>query len=46
MMTDLGFTYIPSTAGSRVRFDPPNPKDRVGASAYPPSRAKLIYICL
>ncbi|KAI0665909.1 hypothetical protein C8Q78DRAFT_985573 [Trametes maxima] len=28
MMTDLGFTYVPSTAGSRVRFDPPNPKDR------------------
>ncbi|KAI0645959.1 hypothetical protein C8Q79DRAFT_967138 [Trametes meyenii] len=28
MMTDLGFTYVPSTAGSRVRFDPPNPRDR------------------
>lgn len=29
MMTDLGFTYHPGTAGSSVRFDPPNPKDRV-----------------
>lgn len=25
----MGFKYDPSTAGSSVRFDPPNPKDRV-----------------
>ena len=28
-MTEMGFTVNPSTAGSSVRFDPPNPKDRV-----------------
>ena len=28
-MTDMGFTYVPSTAGSSVRFDPPNLKDPV-----------------
>ncbi len=28
-MEGMGFTYIPNTAGSRVRFDPPNPRDRV-----------------
>ena len=27
-MEDMGFTYHPSTAGSSVRFDPPNPRDR------------------
>jgi len=25
----MGFKYDPSTAGSSVRFDPPNPGDRV-----------------
>lgn len=25
----MGFKYDPSTAGSSVRFDPPNPKDKV-----------------
>ncbi|EIN11716.1 hypothetical protein PUNSTDRAFT_141986 [Punctularia strigosozonata HHB-11173 SS5] len=25
LMTDMGFTYDPSTAGSSVRFDPPDP---------------------
>jgi len=25
----MGFTYDPSTAGSSVRFDPPDPKDGV-----------------
>ena len=28
-MRELGFDYDPSTAGSSVRFDPPNPNDRV-----------------
>ncbi|KDQ57640.1 hypothetical protein JAAARDRAFT_35330 [Jaapia argillacea MUCL 33604] len=28
LMKEMGFTYVPSTAGSSVRFDPPNPKDR------------------
>jgi len=28
LMLDLGFEYDPSTAGSSVRFDPPNPNDR------------------
>ena len=28
-MEDLGFRYEPGMAGSRVRFIPPNPKDRV-----------------
>ncbi|KIJ67776.1 hypothetical protein HYDPIDRAFT_107270 [Hydnomerulius pinastri MD-312] len=28
LMKDMGFEYDPSTAGSSVRFDPPNPKDR------------------
>lgn len=28
-MRELGFSYDPSTAGSSVRFDPPNPNDRV-----------------
>ncbi|KAJ4483176.1 hypothetical protein J3R30DRAFT_3697951 [Lentinula aciculospora] len=27
-LTDLGFTYVPSTAGSSVRFDPPDSRDR------------------
>lgn len=30
-MRELGFEYDPSTAGSSVRFDPPNPNDRVRA---------------
>lgn len=29
LMRDMGFKYDPSTAGSSVRFDPPNPEDRV-----------------
>ncbi|KAH8119258.1 hypothetical protein DFH11DRAFT_1686181 [Phellopilus nigrolimitatus] len=29
IMRELGFEYDPSTAGSSVRFDPPNPNDRV-----------------
>ncbi|KAG9316615.1 hypothetical protein JVU11DRAFT_2669 [Chiua virens] len=29
VMREMGFKYDPSTAGSSVRFDPPNPKDRV-----------------
>jgi hypothetical protein len=28
-MKDMGFKHDPSTAGSSVRFDPPNPKDPV-----------------
>ncbi|KAJ3834621.1 hypothetical protein EV361DRAFT_808140 [Lentinula raphanica] len=28
LMTDLGFEYVPSTAGSSVRFDPPTSTDR------------------
>lgn len=28
-MVDLGFTYEGSTAGSSVRFDPPDSKDHV-----------------
>lgn len=27
-MTDLGFEYDESSAGSRVRFDPPNRNDK------------------
>ncbi|KAJ3558020.1 hypothetical protein NM688_g1154 [Phlebia brevispora] len=27
VMREMGFTYDPSTAGSSVRFDPPNPAD-------------------
>ncbi|KAF6763057.1 hypothetical protein DFP72DRAFT_1030216 [Ephemerocybe angulata] len=27
LMREMGFEYDPSTAGSSVRFDPPNPKD-------------------
>lgn len=27
-MREMGFTIDPSAAGSSVRFDPPNPKDR------------------
>ncbi|KAJ7593977.1 hypothetical protein C8J56DRAFT_925684 [Mycena floridula] len=27
-MKDMGFTFDPNTAGSSVRFDPPDPKDR------------------
>ncbi|KAG8923059.1 hypothetical protein FRC02_011431 [Tulasnella sp. 418] len=27
-MQQLGFTYVPNTAGSSVRFDPPSPKDK------------------
>ncbi|KAF7315679.1 hypothetical protein MIND_00083500 [Mycena indigotica] len=27
LMVELGFTYDPGTAGSSVRFDPPDPKD-------------------
>ena len=28
LMREMGFEYDPSTAGSSVRFDPPNPKDK------------------
>ncbi|KAF5389386.1 hypothetical protein D9757_004247 [Collybiopsis confluens] len=28
VLTDLGFSYDPTTAGSSVRFDPPDPRDR------------------
>ncbi|KIM45307.1 hypothetical protein M413DRAFT_441989 [Hebeloma cylindrosporum] len=28
IMREMGFSYDPSTAGSSVRFDPPNPNDR------------------
>jgi len=27
LMEGMGFKYIPSTAGSSVRFDPPDPQD-------------------
>lgn len=27
VMREMGFTYDPSTAGSSVRFDPPDPRD-------------------
>jgi len=29
VMRDMGFDYDPSTAGSSVRFDPPDKKDKV-----------------
>lgn len=29
VMREMGFQYDPSTAGSSVRFDPPDPKDEV-----------------
>ena len=29
LMREMGFEYDPSTAGSSVRFDPPNKNDRV-----------------
>ena len=29
LMTEMGFTYDPSTAGSSVRFDPPSKNDGV-----------------
>ena len=32
VMRDTGFRCDPSTAGSSVRFDPPNPMDRVSVS--------------
>ncbi|KAF9070094.1 hypothetical protein BDP27DRAFT_1513495 [Rhodocollybia butyracea] len=32
VLTDMGFTYDPSTAGSSVRFDPPDGIDRPGLS--------------
>jgi hypothetical protein len=28
-MREMGFEYDPSTAGSSVRFDPPDPRDKV-----------------
>lgn len=28
-MREMGFEYDPTTAGSSVRFDPPNPRDPV-----------------
>lgn len=33
IMKEMGFEYDPSTAGSSVRFDPPNPTDRVSCSS-------------
>lgn len=30
-MCDVGFKYVPSTAGSSVRFDPPDPRDMVSS---------------
>ena len=30
----MGFTYDPSTAGSSVRFDPPDPRDAVSVVLY------------
>ena len=40
VMRELGFEYDPSTAGSSVRFDPPNPNDRVsvGSMSFPQQR--------
>lgn len=38
VMRDMGFRYDPSTAGSSVRFDPPNPKDRVSCTNSPRNR--------
>lgn len=29
IMREMGFEYDPSTAGSSVRFDPPNKNDKV-----------------
>lgn len=29
-MREMGFEYDPSTAGSSVRFDPPNKNEKVG----------------
>lgn len=29
VMREMGFEYDPSTAGSSVRFDPPDPRDPV-----------------
>jgi hypothetical protein len=28
-MREMGFEYDPTTAGSSVRFDPPDPRDKV-----------------
>ena len=35
-MREMGFSYDPSTAGSSVRFDPPNPNDRVSTYIHTP----------
>lgn len=34
VMREMGFTYDPSTAGSSVRFDPPDPRDVVSVRPY------------
>lgn len=36
VMRVMGFTYVPGTAGSSVRFDPPHPKDPVCKPFYCP----------
>lgn len=33
-MREMGFEFDPSTAGSSVRFDPPNPKDKVCSTLF------------
>ena len=33
-MKEMGFTYVPSTAGSSVRFDPPSKGDPVRDFSY------------
>lgn len=47
-MREMGFSYDPSTAGSSVRFDPPNKADKVSASYASWTLVALTYpsICL
>ena len=33
-MNEMGFAMDPSTAGSSVRFDPPDPRDKVREPAF------------
>lgn len=38
-MREMGFEYDPSTAGSSVRFDPPDKRDKA-------SRLSFLYLCV
>lgn len=44
-MREMGFQYDPSTAGSSVRFDPPNPDDTVRMFQLSPASDYLM-LCL